>query len=126
MIERTLTVGAGGFLGAALRYLAGGLVHRHAPADFPYGTFVVNVTGCFLIGALATLAEDRPVLSPTARLFLLVGVLGGYTTFSTFAYESFALMRDGSVVRALVNVLGQVAFGLIALWLGIVAARGLS
>ena len=84
---------------------------------------MINVTGCFGIGFLAVLAEERMLLGPGARLFLMVGVLGGYTTFSTFGYETIALLRDGSLVAAALNVLGQVALGLLAVWVGMTAAR---
>jgi fluoride exporter len=124
MLERTLVVGAGGFLGASLRYVVGGLVHRWLPATFPYGTFLVNVSGCFLIGVLASLAEER-MISPLARVFWMVGVLGGYTTFSTFGYETIALLRDGSHAAAWANVLGQVTLGLFAVWAGAAVGRAL-
>ena len=123
LLERTLVVGAGGFLGAAARYLLGGLVYRWLPATFPWATFLINVTGCFGIGFLAVLAEERMLLGPAARLFLMVGILGGYTTFSTFGYETNALLRDGSVGTAALNALGQVALGLLAVWAGAAAAR---
>jgi CrcB protein len=123
LLERTLVVGTGGFLGAAARYLLGGLVYRWLPATFPWATFLINVTGCFGIGFLAVLAEERMVLGPAARLFLMVGVLGGYTTFSTFGYETTALLRDGSVGAAALNALGQVVLGLLAVWGGMTAAR---
>ena len=123
MIAHALIVGAGGFLGAAARYLVGGAVHRWLPADFPYGTFVVNVSGCLVIGMLAGLADERGVLGPEARLFWMIGVLGGYTTFSTFGYETVALLRDRGHAAALVNVAGQVVLGILAVWAGMVLAR---
>jgi CrcB protein len=124
MLERTLLVGTGGFLGASLRYLIGGLVYRWLPGTFPYGTFVINVTGCFAIGLLAALTEDRS-LGPGARLFWMVGVVGGYTTFSTFGYETLSLLGEGSVGAAWLNVLGQVALGLLAVWAGMTLGRAL-
>jgi len=123
LIARTLVVGMGGFLGASARYLLGGAIYRWLPATFPWATFAINVTGCFGIGLLAVLAEERVVLGPTGRLFLMVGVLGGYTTFSTFGYETIALLRDGSTGAALLNAVGQVALGLLAVWAGAAAAR---
>ena len=126
IVVRTLLVGAGGFVGAAARYLVGGLVYRYLEASFPYATFLINVSGCFGIGFLAVLAEERFAIGPPARLFLMTGVLGGYTTFSTFGYETFTLARDGSYALAALNVTGQVALGLLAVWAGVVAARGLS
>ena len=123
MIARTLLVGIGGFLGASARYLLGGAIYRWLPATFPWATLVINVTGCFGIGFLAVLVEERMLLGPGARLFLMVGILGGYTTFSTFGYETIALVRESSFAAAAVNVLGQVALGLVAVWAGAAAAR---
>jgi len=124
-MARTLIVGTGGFLGAAARYLVGGAVYRYLPASFPYATVIINVSGCFGIGFLAVLAEERLVLGPSARLFWMLGVLGGYTTFSTFGYETMALAREGSFTLASLNVISQVLLGLLGVWLGGVAARGL-
>ena len=123
MITRTLVVGIGGFLGASARYLLGGVIHRWLPATFPWGTFAINVTGCFGIGLVVALAEERMVLGPTIRLFLTVGVLGGYTTFSSFGYETMVLVREGSFGAAALNVLAQVALGLFSVWAGAAAAR---
>lgn len=122
-MRHLLLVGAGGGLGAVLRFLAGGLVHRFLPASFPYGTFLINVSGCFGIGFLAGLVEERFLLGPGARLFWMVGVLGGYTTFSTFGYETLVLLRGGSQAAALANAAGQVVLGLTAVAAGTVAAR---
>jgi len=126
ILFRTVLVGAGGFLGASARYLVGGLVYRWLTPQFPYATLFINVSGCFGIGLLAVLAEERFGIGPEARLFWMAGVLGGYTTFSTFGYETFTLARDGSYVLAAVNVVGQVLLGLIAVWAGVVAARWMS
>ncbi|MCG6925100.1 MAG: fluoride efflux transporter CrcB [Acidobacteria bacterium] len=121
---RTLLVGAGGFVGAALRYALGGLVSRVVSPEFPWATLLVNVTGCFAIGLLAVLTEERGPIAPAGRLFLMVGVLGGYTTFSTFGYETLSLMREGSQVLAAANAVGQLLLGLAAVWAGIMVARG--
>lgn len=122
-MERALLAGSGGFLGAAARYWIGGLVHRHLGAGFPYGTLAVNVTGCFAIGVLGVLAEERLALSPAARVFWMIGVLGGYTTFSSFGYETMALLREGSSAFALLNVAAQVVLGLLAVWCGAALGR---
>lgn len=119
----TLVVALGGALGAASRYLLAGAVHRVLPATFPYGTFIVNILGCFLFGIIAGLAEERFVVGPQARRFLLIGVLGGFTTFSSYTYESFTLARDGQFAPAFANTLGQVIVGFAALWGGYVLAR---
>jgi CrcB protein len=122
---RTLVVGAGGFLGASARYALGGLVYRLVSPAFPWATVLVNVSGCFAIGFLAILAEERGPVGPTGRLFWLVGVLGGYTTFSTFGYETLGLAREGSYALAAASAVGQVALGLAAVWVGAVVARGI-
>ena len=105
-------VGSGGFLGALARYGLGGLVQRQVPGTtFPYGTLVVNLLGCLLIGLFAGLAESRQLLTPELRLFGLVGVLGGFTTFSTFGHETFTMVRDGLYLSAATNVGLQVVLG---------------
>ncbi|MGH9380205.1 MAG: fluoride efflux transporter CrcB [Thermoanaerobaculia bacterium] len=119
-------VGLGGGCGAALRFLIGGWIHRWLPGSlFPWGTFAVNVLGCLLLGLLYGLAEGRGLFGPGARLFLFIGLLGGFTTFSTFAWESGSLLRDGELVWAFGNVAGQVLLGLLAVWLGLFAGRAI-
>lgn len=119
-----LLTGIGGFIGAILRQLLSSYVQGDPQrASFPWGTFVVNAIGCLLIGFLAGLAETRGQLSPEARAFLVVGLLGGFTTFSAFAAETTAAMRGGLPSLALANVVGSVATCLIAAWGGGVLAR---
>lgn len=96
-----------------------GLVQKLDPlGTFPYGTLSVNVLGCLVIGVLGGLADARGVLGPTARLVVVLGVLGGFTTFSTFAYETLALLRDGEHLHAAANVLSSVAVSMVAVWIG--------
>lgn len=103
---RLLLVGVGGFVGSVLRYLLSGLVHEVAPrTSFPIGTLAVNVAGCFVIGVVAELAETRGFLGPDSRALLVVGVLGGFTTFSSFANETVNAARDGAPLVALLNVM---------------------
>lgn len=117
-------VGAGGFLGSLVRYWLSGAVYALIPAPrLPWGTLAVNVLGCFAIGLLGGLAETRGVLTATGRLFLLIGVLGGFTTFSTFGYETLALLREQAVARAALNVALQVALSLTAAWGGLATSR---
>ena len=124
MIVRLLLIGAGGFLGAVGRYLLGGAVQRLGGATaFPWGTLAVNVLGCLAIGALYGIAEARDVGSG-ARLFLATGVLGGFTTFSTFGLETVALARDGAPLRAASNAVATLALCLLAVWLGHALASG--
>jgi fluoride exporter len=123
VLTRVLLVAAGGGLGSAARYLLDGAVYRFAPATFPYGTFVVNVLGCLIFGALVGLAEDRLAVGTISRVFVLTGILGGFTTFSTFSFETIELLRDGEWVRGGINVVGQVTGGLVALWAARAATR---
>ena len=118
-----LLVGLGGALGSMARYMCSTLISRVAPSLFPFGTFAVNVVGCVLFGIIVGLAEQRSVFRPEARAFLLIGVLGGFTTFSTFAFESFQLLRDGQFMSVAVNVVGQVIAGVVGLWAGFVFSR---
>jgi len=90
---------------------------------FPWGTFIVNVLGCFLFGVIAGLAVSRGLFSPTGRVFLLVGVLGGFTTYSSFAFESVELVRGGQLGAAAANVFGQLLLGPLAVWVGLLITR---
>ena len=114
-----LLVGSGGFLGALVRYGLSGLVHRQVPlTTFPYGTLVVNLTGCFAIGVVSGLAESRQLFGPEFRTFALIGILGGFTTFSTFGNETFAMFRDEEYLLAASNIGGHVILSLALVWLG--------
>lgn len=121
---RILLVGAGGFAGSVFRYLLSGLVYRFwGNGAVPVGTLAVNITGCFLIGLLGGLTETRQFFSPETRVFLLIGLLGGFTTFSTFGYETFHLMRAGQMPAMLLNVILHVILGVGAVWAGYILAR---
>jgi len=123
-MTKFLMVGLGGFLGSMMRYGTGLLVDQYRCADCPpLGTLVVNALGCLVIGLLGGLAEGRGLLGGSGRLFLFIGVLGGFTTFSSFGMESFELLRTGNWGMALGNVLLQVVVGLTAVWMGFSAAR---
>lgn len=116
---QVLLVGAGGFVGSALRYTVSGLVHRLIPfSGFPYGTLVVNLAGCLAIGLLAGLSESRQVIGPELRIFLFLGLLGGFTTFSTFAYEGVELIHHGEFTKVLTSVMVHVLVGFLAVWFG--------
>lgn len=116
-------IGLGGFIGSVMRYLASGWVQEATKSSqFPYGTLAVNVIGCLLIGLLSQLADARGALTPDSRAFLIVGLLGGFTTFSTFGNESMSLLRAGQSLSAFVNVGGHIFLGLGAVWLGRVVA----
>ena len=116
---RLLWVGAGGFIGAVSRYVVSGMFYRlFGKAWFPYGTLAVNVIGCLLIGFLSGLAEDRQLFSPELRLLVFIGILGGFTTFSTFGYEIFTFARDGQILSSIINLMLHIILGLGAVWLG--------
>ena len=116
-------VALGGAIGSACRYLLDGAVYRVLPATFPYGTFVVNVIGCLVFGVLIGAAENRLAVGTLARSFVLIGILGGFTTFSSFTFETLGLARTGDWWAALINAAGQVVAGLVAMWAGIVLTR---
>jgi fluoride exporter len=125
--SQVMIVGVGGFIGSALRFVVSGWVQRLAAASvMPYGTLVVNVFGCLALGLLGGIAEHRQMLEPAQRLFLMVGVLGGFTTFSTFAFESVALMQDAQLAKAALNTLAQIVLGFGAAFAGYILARVLS
>jgi fluoride exporter len=118
-VVKALLVGLGGFLGSVSRYLLGGFVQQLSQSvDFPYGTLTVNLLGCFVIGFLSQLAEARGVFTPETRLLVFIGILGGFTTFSSFGNETLNLFRDGQTWLALGNIGANVILGLILVWLG--------
>jgi CrcB protein len=122
-------VALGGALGSVARWTLGGWVQGRASASrgvvalFPSGTLAVNLLGCLLIGVLATLFEERFAGDPALRTFVLVGLLGGFTTFSSFGFETFALMRAGNLLLAGANIAGNLVVGLAAVWLGAAVTR---
>lgn len=119
-----LIAGAGGFIGTVLRFLLNTWVYRvFAYPIFPYGTFLVNMIGCLLIGLLGGLADSRNIFSPEYRIFIFIGILGGFTTFSSFGYDTFGLVRSGHFSLASLNVILQVFLGLSAVWLGFNVSR---
>jgi len=121
---KILIVGFGGFLGSVARYVLGGVVERMKGGwTFPLETLVINVAGCLVIGLVAELVASRGVFSGDTRAFLMIGVLGGFTTFSTFGYETFALLRAGEAPWALLSVALQVVLGVVAVWAGFAIAR---
>ena len=112
-------VGVGGFIGAVLRYLISGLVQNLTQSViFPYGTLAVNITGCFLMGIFSHLVESQAGLTAETRLFLMVGLLGSFTTYSTFSHESLNLLQDHGLSLALANMSAHIILGLSAVLLG--------
>ncbi len=114
----------GGAFGTGLRYFLSTFIYsRVKEPSFPYANMVINVSGSFLIGILAELFETRVLVAPVTRIALLTGVLGGYTTFSSFAFETVSLIRDGELWLATLNVSLSVVLGLAAVWLGVRLAQ---
>lgn len=119
-------IGCGGFAGAILRYLISGFVqHRTNSIIFPFGTMAVNLIGCFFIGFLSFLIETRSFFTMETRAFLLIGILGAFTTFSTFGNETLNLIRDNRIDLACLNAGTQVFVGLLMVWLGRIIASGI-
>lgn len=118
-----LLVGCGGLVGSILRYWLSGAIAHVTKGDFPFGTLVVNVVGCFAIGFFLALGYERFAWRPEIRLFVAVGILGGFTTFSTFSYETISLFRDSSYLPALANAAASLLGCLVATFLGIALAR---
>lgn len=112
---KLLLVGLGGFAGAVGRYLVSGLAHKVFNTEtYPVGTITVNIIGCLLLGFLAGLVQTREFLSTEIRLCVMIGLLGSFTTYSTFSYETVMLLRDGQYIAAVVNVIGHIIVGLLA------------
>ena len=113
-------------MGAVARYLISGWVQNRAETPFPAGTLAVNVAGCLAIGALLAIAETREALGAETRAFLAIGILGSFTTFSTFGWETVELARTGRTDLAFANIAASLAIGLAAVWLGRTAIRALA
>jgi fluoride exporter len=124
-MTRILAIAAGGAIGALLRYWTSTAVHARLGAAFPYGTLAVNVAGSLLMGFLYIWLLERVVEGPALRAFLLVGLLGAFTTFSTFSLETLNLVETGQTFKALVNILASVTLCIGAAGLGVLAARQL-
>lgn len=123
-MSKILYIGLGGFVGATMRYAAGLLVRHFAgTTQFPYGTLVVNFLGSLMIGFLITFAGTEGLLSPLAQAFLITGMLGAFTTFSTFSYETLNLFQLGQTSPAILNLGVQIVLGVVAVWAGSVLAR---
>ena len=120
---RFAVVALGGLVGSVARFWLAGVAQRVNGSDFPFGTLAVNVLGSFTIGVVMALALERGVVGPTTRLFLTVGFCGGFTTMSTFGYETFALLREGQATFALANMAASLGGSLIAVWLGYMVGR---
>lgn len=125
MLRTILIVGTGGFIGSVMRYLVQYFVEKGLTSTFPYGTLIANVAGSFIIGVVFALAEKGNLLSAEWRLFIAVGICGGFTTFSSFAYNNFTMLKEGSFGQFFWNVGGSLFLGILAVYLGIILVRAI-
>jgi len=123
MIKTLLLVGAGGFLGSISRFLASRLIQSNLPSAFPFGTFFVNITGCLLIGIIYGFSDRSSLLTPGWKMFLAAGFCGGFTTFSTFANENLALLRDGNFFHFAIYTGLSVFLGITATFFGVLITK---
>jgi CrcB protein len=124
-MNRYAWIAIGGALGAIARYQVTAAIQSRIPLGFPLGTFLVNVSGCLAMGIVGTLLADRLALNPNWRFAVPIGFIGAYTTFSTFEFETFRAVNDGSWLVGGLNVVVSVVVGYMALWLGVVLARAI-
>jgi CrcB protein len=125
-MTKYLMVGLGGALGSILRFWVSGYVNERMGMRFPYGTFIVNCTGSFLIGLVFTLLAERTHWDPNWRYLIPIGFIGGYTTFSAFELETFRSFQDGELLVAGLNVVLSVVIGFVSVWLGVITGRTIS
>jgi CrcB protein len=123
MIKTLLFIGCGGFLGSISRFVASRYLQDNFPSAFPFGTFLVNISGCFLIGLIYGFSERSSLLTNGWKMFLAVGFCGGFTTFSTFANENLALLRDGDFFHFFIYTGLSVFLGIAATFLGVIITK---
>ncbi len=123
MIKTIFLVGTGGFFGSVSRFLASRFMQNYFPSAFPFGTFFVNITGCFFIGLIYGFSERSSLLTSNWKLFLAVGFCGGFTTFSTFANENLALLRDGEFFHFILYTSLSVFLGIAATFIGVLITK---
>lgn len=125
MFRTLMIIGTGGFIGSILRYLGQLVAGKIFSPSFPMGTFLINIIGCLMIGVVYAMSEKGNLLTAELRLFLAVGFCGGFTTFSTFSNDNLMLLKESSIGLLLLNVIGSVVLGILAVYLGIVLIRAL-
>jgi len=124
-MQKTIFVAIAGLVGTLFRYWLSGVVARQYGETFPWGTLVVNLVGCFLAGAVFYVAEERFLISPTLRTVILIGFLGGFTTFSSYGLQTFTLLREGEIGWAAFNIAASNVLGLTMVWTGYVISKAL-
>lgn len=126
-LQKTWWVGLGGFLGANARYWIGGWIQERWGTEFPWSTFVINITGSFILGLFVTLVTERFIVRNVVplRLLIAIGFVGAYTTFSTFELETLTLVQTATWIRAFGNAFGSLFAGFLAVWLGVILGRRL-
>lgn len=122
-MDRWVYLIVGGIAGTIARYVLAGVVYQRMGTDFPYGTLIVNLIGCFLIGLFDTIFQERFLFSPMMRIFLMTGFCGAFTTFSTFMLETANLIKDGETMRAFLNVMVSVMIGFVVFRIGVLLGR---
>jgi len=122
-MQKTIFIALAGLVGTLMRYWLAGFVTRQYGENFPWGTLIVNLIGSFLAGALYHVAEERLLISPTLRTIILIGLLGGFTTFSSYGLQTFTLLRDGQLGLATLNLALSNVLGLLMVWAGYVALK---
>ena len=122
-LARILSIGLAGFAGTLLRYWLSGVIAKRFGETFPYGTLAVNLIGCFVVGFLFYVFYDRAFGSPLIRTTVFIGLLGGFTTFSSYGLQTFTLLRDGELFLALANVIASNVIGLTLVWVGYSLAK---
>jgi CrcB protein len=122
-MQKTIFIALAGLVGTLLRYWLSGFVARQYGETFPWGTIAVNMIGCLMTGVVFFLTEERFLLSPTVRMVLLIGLLGGFTTFSAYGLQTSALLRDGEFGLAILNVVTSNVLGIFMVWVGSLLGR---
>lgn len=125
MLRTILIVGTGGFIGSVMRYLVQFYVEKGMSSTFPMGTLIANIAGSFIIGMVFELAEKGNLMSSEWRIFLTVGICGGFTTFSAFAYNNFTMIKEHSYGQLLFNLGGNIFLGILAVYVGIIVIRAI-
>lgn len=123
MLRTILLVGSGGFIGSVMRYLVQYYIEKSLSSTFPWGTFIANIAGSFIIGMVFALAEKGNLMSAEWRIFLAVGICGGFTTFSAFAYNNFTMLNERAWGSLFLNVGGNLFLGILAVYAGIILIR---